>query len=45
VRTAEDLDAFLGRIDGYLQHFFGRHQGTTTTIEAFRDRLAGNDGG
>jgi len=39
VRTQQDLDDFLGRIDGYLQHFFGRHQGTTNTIEAFRDQL------
>jgi hypothetical protein len=39
VRTERELEAFLGRIDGYLQHFFGRHQGTTATVEEFRDRL------
>jgi hypothetical protein len=39
VRSDRDLDEFLGRVEGFLEHFFGRLGGRTTTHEAFRDSL------
>jgi len=39
VRSQRDLDEFLGRLEGFLEHFFRRPGGRTTTHEAFRDSL------
>ena len=38
VTTRADLNRFLGRIDAYLQFFFGRLGGTTCTPEVFKAR-------
>ncbi len=37
VQSQGDLDEFLGRIDGYLEYFFGRCGGRSMTVEQFRD--------
>jgi hypothetical protein len=39
VRTDADLEAFLARIEGYLDYFFGTLGGRSTTVEQFRDHL------
>ncbi len=44
VRTADDRERFLGRIEAYLDHFFGALGGTTTTPEEFRTSILGSSG-
>jgi hypothetical protein len=39
VRSADDLAQFLGRIESYLDYFFGALGGTTTTPEEFRTSI------
>ncbi|MEM9378859.1 MAG: polysaccharide deacetylase family protein [Planctomycetota bacterium] len=39
VRSAQDLDAFLGRIRDYLDFFLGELGGRATTPDALRDEL------
>jgi len=44
VRDAAGLEAFLGTIQAFLNHFFTRMSGTTTTPAALRDALLGPAG-
>lgn len=47
VRTTADLEAFLSRIEGYLEYFFGRCNGLAATPHQVRDlcQKIGNSGG
>lgn len=44
VRTAGDLERFLGRIESYVDYFFGALGGTTTTPEEFRTSILASSG-
>lgn len=44
VRTAGDLERFLGRIESYLDYFFGALGGTTATPEDFRTSIVASPG-
>lgn len=44
VGTPGDLEQFLGRIDSYLDYFFGALDGTTATPEEFRTSVLASSG-
>lgn len=44
VRTQQDLDDFLGRIEGFCEFFFGRLNGLPDTMLGFYDRTISHTG-